>query len=240
MLTITDKISRRFHAACQQYGLLQDDDRILLALSGGKDSLCLARLLAAQQRIYVPHIEVEAAHVVMTNIPYETDRSYLQHFCEEQGLPLHILSSSFDDSESDDARDKHRRKTKCFLCSWQRRKVLFEYAAEHGFNKVCFGHHQDDFIVTYLMNLTLEGRAESIRPIMQMEHYPISIIRPLCLVNEHDIRALADELQFAHLKTPCPYDTVTKRHELADVFARLEQLTPLARHNLWACLSKDF
>ena len=72
------KILKRFNKGCVDYHLLEDGDRILIALSGGKDSLELLRLLAQRARIYKPHIEVEAAHIIMDNIPYETDRSYLQ------------------------------------------------------------------------------------------------------------------------------------------------------------------
>ena len=80
------KILKRFNKGCVDYHLLEDGDRILIALSGGKDSLELVRLLAQRARIYKPHIEVEAAHIIMDNIPYETDRSYLQAFCAENGI----------------------------------------------------------------------------------------------------------------------------------------------------------
>ena len=80
------KILKRFNKGCVDYHLLEDGDRILTALSGGKDSLELVRLLAQRARIYKPHIEVEAAHIIMDNIPYETDRSYLQDFCAENGI----------------------------------------------------------------------------------------------------------------------------------------------------------
>ena len=114
-------VLRSFNRACVSYHLLSDNDRILVALSGGKDSLMLARLMAQRSRIYKPKITVEAAHVIMDNIPYETDRSYLQNFCDELGIKLHILHSSFDESTDS-------RKTRCFLCAWNRRKTLFEFA----------------------------------------------------------------------------------------------------------------
>ena len=89
------KIQRLFHRACAEYSLLEDGDRVLVALSGGKDSLMLLRLMGEQQRIFKPRIEVEAVHVVMDNIPYETDHTYIQRFCEEAGVRLTILHSSF-------------------------------------------------------------------------------------------------------------------------------------------------
>ena len=166
------RLRRLFRRACADYSLLSDGDRVLVALSGGKDSLVMARLLADQRRILKPRIEVEAAHVIMDNIPYETDRSYLEAYCASLGLPLHILHTSFDDSEAapSDTLAARRRKTKCFLCSWNRRKALFSFASAEGFNKVALGHHQDDVIVTFLMNLTYEGSLHSITPSMPMRH----------------------------------------------------------------------
>ncbi|MBQ0020145.1 MAG: adenine nucleotide alpha hydrolase family protein [Bacteroidales bacterium] len=224
-----ERIQRRFNKACVQYGLLQDGDRILVALSGGKDSLELCRLLARRSRIFKPSFSVEAAHVVMDNIPYETDRSYLQSFCDDLKVPLHILHSGFDESTD-------RRKTRCFLCSWNRRKTLFSFAVEHGFNKLALGHHQDDFLTTWLMNITYEGNASSMRPLMQMEHYPLQIIRPLCLVQEEWIRNVAEEQGFAKQKVPCPYEEATRRKDMNDILLQLEQLNPEARYSMWKAI----
>ena len=165
------KILKRFNKGCVDYHLLEDGDRILIALSGGKDSLELVRLLAQRARIYKPHIEVEAAHIIMDNIPYETDRSYLQDFCAENGIRLHILHSSFDESTDP-------RKTRCFLCAWNRRKTLFEFAVNNGFNKIALGHHMDDILVTLLMNITFEGLHSTMQPSLTLKHYPLTIIRP--------------------------------------------------------------
>ena len=220
------RIERQFKKATTEYGLLDDGDRILVALSGGKDSLMMARLLAKRARIFRPHIEVEAAHVIMDNIPYETDCSYLNKFCENLGMPLHIIHSSFDESTDP-------RKTRCFLCAWNRRKALFLFAQEHGFNKVALGHHNDDFIITYLMNITFEGKAETMLPLLRMEHYDLEIIRPLCLVHESDIREIAETLGFQRQKRLCPYEEETHRTTMRDLFMQLQSINPEARYSLW-------
>lgn len=219
-------IQKLFNKACVKYALLHDGDRILIALSGGKDSLMLTRLLAQRARIYKPHIEVEAVHVVMDNIPYETDRTYLQDFCRQCGITLTILHSHFDESTDP-------RKTKCFLCAWNRRKAIFEYASSNGFNKVALGHHQDDIIHTLLMNMTFEGSLSTIAPILPLEHYPISLIRPLCLVPEQKIKDFASLAGFQKQKVACPYEQTTNRSSIASVFAEMERLNPEARHSLW-------
>lgn len=236
---IERKVQRLFSRACAEYRLLEDGDRVLVALSGGKDSLELVRLMARQMRIYKPRITVEAAHVIMDNIPYETDRSYIQHFCDELGMKLHILHSAFDDSEQEDITGKtaRRRKTKCFLCSWNRRKTLFSFAQDNGFNKIALGHHQDDILVTLLMNMTFEGSIQTMPPMLRMEHFPVSIIRPLCLVPEHHIAALATLLGFERQKAACPYEEASRREDMTSVYRTLEAMNPEARYSLWRSMS---
>lgn len=225
-LQLDTRITRLFHKGCQQYSLLEDGDRILVALSGGKDSLELLRLMAAQSRLFKPQIVVEAAHVIMDNIPYETDRSYIEDFCQREGVKLHVIHSSFDQSTD-------TRKTKCFLCSWNRRKTLFKFATEHSFNKIAFGHHQDDILVTLLMNQIFEGSIQTMPPILKLEHYPISIIRPMCLIPESLIRQVAEQLSFYKQKKLCPYDTATNRATISALFQQIEKINPEARYSLW-------
>lgn len=225
------KVTRLFHKACAEHNLLADGDRVLIGLSGGKDSLMLVHLLARQSRIYKPRIEVAAAHVIMDNIPYETDRSYIEHFCHEEGIKLHILHSSFDESTDP-------RKTRCFLCSWNRRKTLFQFAEANNFNKVALGHHMDDILVTMLMNMTFEGSFDTMRPMMQMRHYPISIIRPMCLIHESMIKEIAINEGFEKQKTACPYEETTQRQRLTEVFHQLQQLNPEARYSMMNALKK--
>lgn len=224
-----ERIQRKFNKGCVDYGLLEDGDRILIALSGGKDSLMLCKLLAERSRIFRPQIRVEAAHVIMDNIPYESDRSYLETFCKDLGIPFHLLHSHFDESTDP-------RRTKCFLCAWNRRKTLFSFAQEEGFNKVALGHHQDDILTTWLMNITFEGNASTMLPRLKLEHYPIEIIRPLCLVQEDWIREAAREQGFVGQKVKCPYEEATRRNDISKIFKHLEQMNPEARYSMWKAM----
>ena len=88
------KLYKRFQKALTDFSMLSDGDRILIGLSGGKDSLCLLEMLAQRQRIYKPRIEVEAVHVRMANVSYESDTSYLESFAKEHGVKLHIVHST--------------------------------------------------------------------------------------------------------------------------------------------------
>ena len=223
------KIRTAFNKGCVEYDLLNDGDRILVGISGGKDSLMLLKLLSERSRIYKPKIHIEAAHVIMDNIPYNMDEVFLHEFCTRHNVRLHILHTSFD-STSD------KRKTPCFLCSWERRKMLFSYATEHKFNKVALGHHQDDFITTLLMNMSYEGAFAAMAPSSQMRHYPLTIIKPLCLVTERDIALYAKSNDWKGMKKNCPFEEQTQRKRIGDVAQELMKINPEIRFNLWNCM----
>lgn len=224
------RIGKQFGRATLGYSMFEDGDRILVALSGGKDSLTLLQLMAERSRIFKPRISVVAAHVTMTNIPYKADIGYLKEFCTSQGIELHILESGFDASTD-------TRKSPCFLCSWNRRKALFTLAQEIGCNKIALGHNMDDFIETMLMNMTFQGAFSAMAPVMKMEKFPITIIRPLCLVNESDVEAYAKESAFPPQTKNCPYENDSNRKAMKELLAHLETLNPEARYNLWGSMS---
>ena len=224
------KIHKQFNRATKEYSMFADGDKILVALSGGKDSLTLLQLMSERSRIFKPSISIVAAHVTMVNIPYKANLTFLQDFCNRLGVELHILESSFDASTD-------TRKSPCFLCSWNRRKALFTLAQELGCNKIALGHNMDDFIETMLMNITFQGAFSAMAPIMQMEKFPISVIRPLCLVNENDVEEYAIESQFPPQIKNCPFENDSNRKAMKDLLAHLETLNSEARYNLWGARS---
>ena len=230
------RIWRRFQRALVQFQLTQDGDHILVGLSGGKDSLCLVELLARQARIYRPHISVEALHVRMENISYETDTAWLEQFCRQQGVRLHVRTTRFD---APDAAAGQVEKPACFLCSWMRRKQLFQVAQELGCNKIALGHHQDDILHTMLMNLCFQGHFATMPVRLQMRKMPLTIIRPLCLQQEDDLEQLARLHHYEPQLKRCPNERDTQRTSMRHVMDRLQQLNPEVRHHLWNALLRD-
>ena len=223
------------------YHLIEDDDRILVGLSGGKDSLLLTELLANRAKIDHPRFSVEALHVRMENIQYETDTSYLQQFCDEQGVKLHLRTTRFEIGEEtvNDARDARRQKQPCFLCSWMRRKEMFNLAQELGCNKIALGHHQDDMLHTALMNLTFQGRFDTMPARLRMRKMPLTIIRPLCLIEEADIKAYAEMKGYQKQKKICPYETNSHRTDIKRLYDEIEQINPEARYSIWRALNAE-
>lgn len=224
------RIHKQFSRATKGYDMLHDGDKILVALSGGKDSLTMLQLMAERSRIYKPKISIVAAHVKMVNIPYSANADFLKEFCNDLGVELHIVETSFDASTD-------KRKSPCFLCSWNRRKALFTLAQELGCNKIALGHNMDDFIETMLMNMTFQGSFSAMTPVMSMDKFEMTIIRPLCLVNENDVEEYAQARQFPPLKKNCPYENDSHRKSMKDLLTHLERLNPEARYNMWGAMS---
>ena len=235
------RLKERFVKAMATYHLIEDDDRILVGLSGGKDSLLLTELLANRAKIDHPRFSVEALHVRMENIQYETDTSYLQQFCDEQGVKLHLRTTRFEIGEEtvNDARDARRQKQPCFLCSWMRRKEMFNLAQELGCNKIALGHHQDDMLHTALMNLTFQGRFDTMPARLKMRKMPLTIIRPLCLIEEADIKAYTEMKGYQKQKKICPYETNSHRTDIKRLYDEIEQINPEARYSIWRALNAE-
>ena len=245
------RLNERFVKAMATYHLIEDDDRILVGLSGGKDSLLLLELLAKRAKIEHPRFSVEALHVRMENIHYETDTSYLQSFCDNLGVPLHVRTTRFEveqveqveyaavpQQQSSSARLR-KQKQPCFLCSWNRRKQLFNLAQELGCNKIALGHHQDDILHTALMNLTFQGRFGSMPARLKMRKMPLTIIRPLCMIEEQDIRTYAELQGYQKQQKRCPYETDSHRSDIKRLYEEIERINPEARYSMWNALNAD-
>lgn len=224
------RIQKCFNKGVVQYGLIEDGDKILVGLSGGKDSLALLELLALRSRIYKPKFSVVAAHVVMKNISYESDMDYLRSYAESLGVPFICYETSFDPSTD-------TRKSPCFLCSWNRRKALFTVAKEQGCNKIALGHHMDDILETLLMNMTFQGAFSTMPPKLVMRKFDMTIIRPMCLVHEADLLQMAAYRGYKKQIKNCPYEKDSNRSSIKEVFHTLEKLNPVARYSLWGSMS---
>ncbi len=247
------RLKERFVKAMATYHLIEDDDRILVGLSGGKDSLLLLELLAKRAKIDYPRFRVEALHVRMENIHYESDTSYLQAFCDNLGVPLHLRTTRFEVEPSVDPSVEstavpqqsplparlRRQKQPCFLCSWMRRKELFNLAQELGCNKIALGHHQDDLIHTALMNLTFQGRFDTMPASLKMRKMPLTIIRPLCMITESDIKVYAELQGYQKQVKRCPYENESQRTEIKNLYDAIELINPEARFNIWRALNTE-
>ena len=244
------RIRERFVKAFATYGLLADGDHVLVGLSGGKDSLCLLEMLGRRAKIHHPRFRVEAIHVRMADVDYRTSTTFLEQFCRELDVPLHIVTTNFPQPPTSNlnqpssnlkSQSSNLKSSKpfCFLCSWQRRKQMFNLAQELGCNKIALGHHQDDLLTTALMNLFFQSRFETMPACLQMDKMPLQIIRPLCLVAEADISRYAELRGYEKLEKLCPYEDDTQRTAMRQLLDNVIAANPEARHSLWSALIRE-
>ena len=165
----------------------------------------------------------------MKNIPYQSDVEYLRRVSEEWGVPFSVYETEFDASTD-------RRKSPCFLCSWNRRKALFTVAKEQGCNKIALGHHMDDILETLLMNMTYQGAFGTMPPRLVMKKFDMTIIRPMCLVHEADLLELAKVRGYRKQVKNCPYEEESGRSGMKEVLRKLEEMNPEARYSLWGSM----
>lgn len=224
------RIEKRFSKGVVEYGLIEDGDKILIGLSGGKDSLALVELLAKRARVFKPKFSVVAVHVVMKNIPYQSDIKYLKEYVESFGVPFVLYETEFDATTDS-------RKSPCFLCSWNRRKALFTVAKENGCNKIALGHHMDDILETLLMNITYQGAFSSMPPRLVMKKFDMMIIRPMCLVHESDLIEMAQVRGYRKQVKNCPYESQSSRSTMKGILKQLEAMNPEARYSLWGSMT---
>lgn len=224
------KIKRLFKEAVDRYRLIEEQDKIVVGLSGGKDSLALLELLGERKRILKPVFEVEAAYIRIANISYESDEQYMRTMCDRWQIPFTVLETSFDASTDS-------RKSPCFLCSWNRRKQLFLFAKERGCNKIALGHHQDDILETLLMNMTFQGAMGTMPPLLKMNKFDMTIIRPMCLIPEKMLTEMAHIRDYRSQIKHCPYENDSHRHSMKEVVRLLESMNPQVRSSLWASMS---
>ena len=229
LIRLRTRLTKRFHKACADYGLIVDGDHVLVGLSGGKDSLALVELLGRRAQIHVPRFKVTAVHVRVKQRDYHSDVSYLEEFCARARVPLIVR-----DTEIGEVKGKE--KDPCFLCSWYRRKVLFEVAQDLGCNKIALGHHKDDLVETLVLNLVFQGSVATIPPLLQMEKMPIQMIRPLCLIEEKDLIRYAELSDYQKQTKLCPLEKASSRADVKELIKHLEALNPNVRDSIWGAM----
>lgn len=226
------KLYRHLREALEEFSLIADGDKILVGLSGGKDSLTLLDLLVKWRRASKTEVDFYAVHIRVEGVDYRTDELYLANFCRDRGVDYLSKTISF-------AKDADERRTPCFLCSWNRRKALFETAQELGCGKIALGHHQDDVLQTALMNLSFNGSFSTMPALLRMRKMPLAIIRPLCSVPEQLIREWAALQAYQPLIKVCPHDSASKRNEVKNLMESFAQFSPEYRASLWNALKKE-
>lgn len=222
-------VQKRVGRAIADYKMLQDGDKVLVAVSGGKDSLVLLKLLL-ERRAFVPiKYDVVAVYVELGN--KTADTSVLKDFLEKQECPFYFVKKKI-------FKNGEEAKLTCFWCSWNRRKALFEFAQKHGCNKIALGHHKDDIVTTVLMNLLFEGQISAMVPCQEIFKGKISIIRPLAYLEESQIERFAKIRHIRAADRVCPRSKTTKRALVKKFIDEVEVACPNVKTNIFKSLQR--
>jgi tRNA 2-thiocytidine biosynthesis protein TtcA len=212
------RINSKIGKAIHDYNLIEPGDKILVAVSGGKDSLTLLTLLKSIQSWAPVDFEIFAAHIISD---FHCSGYMHEDFLKDIFNSMDIRYVFKEIKVLDD-----KGKTSCFWCSWNRRKALFELADENGCKKVALGHHKDDIAETMLMNLFYNGEISAMNPRQELFEGKITVIRPLCYVEEKIIKQFAKESEFPEQLCSCPFGKDSRRKYVKDLIRETERRTP--------------
>jgi len=211
------KICRKVGSTMRDQSLIVEGDRLLVGLSGGKDSMIMLQVLVERRSVIPFDFVIEAAHVEATGIGYEIDRGKLSAFCKLLEVPLHYRTIEPD-------LEKDPSKSACFVCSWNRRKVLFNLAREMNFNKLALGHHRNDAIETLLMNMIYHGSASSLPYSLEMFNGKVQLIRPLMDLDERMLVEYAGLNDLVKIEKSCPHENLSRREDIRSLLSKIEEL----------------
>ncbi len=217
--------------AVDEYGLIDDGDKIAIGISGGKDSLTLLYALSELRKFYPKKFEVYAltVHLGIDGM----DFSGVEALCKKLDVPYYIIDTQINDIVFNIRKEPNP----CALCAKLRKGAFNNKALELGCNKIAYAHHRDDVNETFFMSLIYEGRIHTFSPMTHLDKTNLTLIRPLLLAPEADIIGFAQKYELPVVKNLCPADGVTKRHETKELIEQINQKAPGFHTRLFSAIA---
>ncbi|MGI6092553.1 MAG: tRNA 2-thiocytidine biosynthesis TtcA family protein [Negativicutes bacterium] len=215
---LPQKYFSRIMRAVIEFDLIEDGDKILIGLSGGKDSLFLTYALAMAKK----HMPVKFELSAITIDPMFTDdfeTSALANFCQSLEVPFYT-----EKVDISGVINNNNGKDPCFSCSFFRRGAINKFAVNNGFNKIAYAHHHDDAVETFFMALLNSGQLKTFLPKTYLDRTKLTVIRPLIYFREHELKETPALHGFTPLPSPCPLDGKTKRQEIKELIQSLSKI----------------
>lgn len=213
----------------EDYNMISPGDRIAVGVSGGKDSLVLLKLLAGL-REYM-NFEVEA---ITIDMGLGMDYSGIETMCREVGVPYTIVKTEI----APIIFDYRKEKNPCSMCSKMRRGALNQALLDRGLNKLALGHHYDDAVETFVMNLLFEGRIGCFQPVTNLDRTGIIQIRPMLYIHEKTVDSFAKRYELPVVENRCPVDKQTKREEVKGLVYKLSSDYPDLKERIFGAMQR--
>ena len=218
--------------AVDDYSMINEGDKIAVGVSAGKDSLTLLCAMAELRRFYPKKFDLIA---ITVDMGFEgTDFSPIKALCDELDVEYHIIKTQI----SKVIFDVRKEKNPCSLCAKMRRGALYSGARELGCNSVALGHHFDDVVETFMLNLFYEGRIGCFQPVTYLTKTEISLIRPMIYMPEKDVRYFAGKNILPVVKSSCPADGNTEREEMKQLLRTLEKENKGLRYKIFGAIQR--
>lgn len=226
------KILGYLRKALEHYNMIEEGDKIAVALSGGKDSITLLMGLKSLQRFYPKDFEIVAISI---NPGFEFFNSdFLKNTCSKIGVEFIEAKSDIKEIVFDIRKEKNP----CSLCANLRRGILNSTAIEHGCNKLALGHNEDDVLETFFLNMLYAGNLNTFAPVSYMDRSQITLIRPLVYAPEKEIKKFIKRQNIEVMPKNCPMDGISKREEIKDMLYKLTVQIPNVRANLMGAIKR--
>ncbi|MDO4218628.1 MAG: ATP-binding protein [Synergistaceae bacterium] len=229
---LSRKISRLVGKAIYDFSMIEENDKILIGFSGGKDSFILTLALRTLQARSPIKFKLGACYINQSNLTQEL--SDIQTFLAKLNIPLITrFHPTFQ------IITERKEKSPCSLCANFRRGLLATAASECGYNKIALGHHKDDVVQTVLLNLLHTGNFKCFEPSLFMTKSKITVIRPLVYVEERNILLESERLNLPILQSSCPFGSHTQRNEAQEIIEYLEAKHTDVKSNILHALIKS-
>ncbi|ADN01630.1 tRNA lysidine(34) synthetase [Spirochaeta thermophila] len=224
------RLARKAGRGINRYGMLREGDRVLLGISGGKDSLVMALVLSLRRRWLPIHYHLEAVHLNWEEYPISDEESArLAAYFEAIDVPFTQITTTMFPGHYDGQFN-------CYLCARNRKRHLFTYMKEYDIPILALGHHLDDIVETTLINMAMRGRLFTMMPVQPFFGGLFTLIRPLCEVPESQVRTAVEKLGLPVVKPDCPYKDTNLRLRVKPLVEQLATLDPLAREKIYRSL----
>ena len=220
--------------AIQEFNMIADGDRIAVGVSGGKDSMALLRGLFLLRRFIGIHYEIVAITLDPGFGGRNTDYSAIEALCAQQGIEYVVKRTHIGEI----VFDVRQEPNPCSLCARMRRGALHDAAKELDCNKVALGHHYNDAVETFLMNLFLGGNIACFSPVSYLSRKELTLIRPLVFAPERDIASAVRHAGLPVVKSVCPADGTTERERTKQRLREMEKESPGVTFRLFGAMRR--